>query len=319
MAVTRDEYDAASLRRAASRWRDADAARATGIDRQPLRDWMHRYNAEGLAGLSARLHGGGPARLLTAEQEAAVAELVRAGPGIAVHGVVRWRRVDLAAVVAGRFGVTIAERTVGKLPHRLGFVRLSVRPRHPAHDAEARAPPSTARSSQREAEAASTELAAAMQRIGELGMENELPRTRIERPGPLAQRRSRGWPRRPPPHGQPYGIRRVCQAWGVPRSSFYAAQAPGPDSAIPPCPSARPGPRPVVSEEALLAAIERDLETSPWPVRATARSGRACVCATPSASPASASSARDARERPALAPPRPPWGRTASSRGCSER
>jgi hypothetical protein len=53
--------------------------------------------------------------------------------------VVRWRRVDLAAVVAERFGVTMAERTVGKLLHRLGFVRLSARPRHPAHDAEAQA------------------------------------------------------------------------------------------------------------------------------------------------------------------------------------
>ena len=44
---------------------------------------------------------------------------------------------------------------------------------------------------EREAEAASTELAAAMQRIGELSMENELLRSRIERPGPLARRRSR--------------------------------------------------------------------------------------------------------------------------------
>jgi hypothetical protein len=30
-----------------------------------------------------------------------------------------------------------------------------------------------------------------MQRIGELSMENELLRSRIERPGPLARRRSR--------------------------------------------------------------------------------------------------------------------------------
>ena len=44
---------------------------------------------------------------------------------------------------------------------------------------------------EREADAASTELAAAMQRIGELSMEVELLRTRIERPGPLARRRSR--------------------------------------------------------------------------------------------------------------------------------
>jgi transposase InsO family protein len=67
-----------------------------------------------------------------------------------------------------------------------------------------------------------------------------------------------------PAGGQPYGIRRVCQAWGVPRSSFYAAQAPTPDSAIPACPPTRRGPKPFVSDEALLAAIKRDLETSPW-------------------------------------------------------
>jgi len=60
-----------------------------------------------------------------------------AGPDPAEHGVVRWRRVDLAAVIAARFGVTLAERTVGTLLRRLGFVRLSVRPRHPAHDASA--------------------------------------------------------------------------------------------------------------------------------------------------------------------------------------
>jgi len=44
---------------------------------------------------------------------------------------------------------------------------------------------------EREADPASGELAAAMQRIGELSMENELLRSRIERPGPLGRRRSR--------------------------------------------------------------------------------------------------------------------------------
>ena len=44
---------------------------------------------------------------------------------------------------------------------------------------------------EREADPASGELAAAMQRIGELSMEIELLRSRIERPGPLARRRSR--------------------------------------------------------------------------------------------------------------------------------
>ena len=156
--ITRDEHDAAGLRCAASRSRDADAARrmlalalvlegvsrteaarAAGMDRQTLRDWVHRYNTEGLAGLSDRPHAGGPVRLLTAEQETVVAGLVRQGPDPAEHGVVRWRRVDLAAVIERRFGVRLAARTVGTLLRRLGFVRLSVRPRHPAHDAEAQA------------------------------------------------------------------------------------------------------------------------------------------------------------------------------------
>ena len=44
---------------------------------------------------------------------------------------------------------------------------------------------------ERETDAATGELAAAMQRIGELSMEIELLRSRIERPGPLARRRSR--------------------------------------------------------------------------------------------------------------------------------
>lgn len=158
VAVTQDEHDAASLRRAASQCRDADAARRMlalalildgrprseaaalcGMDRQTLRDWVHRYNVEGLAGLSDRRGAVGPKPRLSAEQTAAVAELVRAGPDPVEHGVVRWRRVDLAAAIAARFGVTLAERTVGSLLHRLGFVRLSVRPRHPAHDAEAQA------------------------------------------------------------------------------------------------------------------------------------------------------------------------------------
>ena len=44
VAITCDEHDAASLRHAASRSRDADAARLCGMDRQTLRDWVHRYN-----------------------------------------------------------------------------------------------------------------------------------------------------------------------------------------------------------------------------------------------------------------------------------
>ena len=52
-------------------------------------------------------------------------------------GVVRWRRIDLQAVIADRFEVELHERSVGKLLHRLRFTRLSARPQHPQSDPEA--------------------------------------------------------------------------------------------------------------------------------------------------------------------------------------
>lgn len=103
------------------------------------RDWVHRYNAEGLAGLSDRRGAVGPKRRLSPEQEAEVAEWVRRGPDLAEHGVVRWRRADLSRAIEARFGVTLAERSVGDVLRRLGFRRLVARPRHPGHDAATQA------------------------------------------------------------------------------------------------------------------------------------------------------------------------------------
>ncbi len=110
-----------------------DAAQSCGMDRQTLRDWVHRFNEHGLAGLSDR-KSPGPKPRLTAEQDAAVAELVRQGPDVAQHGVIRWRRADLSKVIEARFGVRLAERSVGTLLRRLGFRHLSVRPHNPAQD-----------------------------------------------------------------------------------------------------------------------------------------------------------------------------------------
>ena len=67
------------------------------MDRQTLRDWVHRYNAEGLAGLSNRRAGRGRKPLLTPEQTAAGGRVGAHGPDLATHGVVRWRRHDLRA------------------------------------------------------------------------------------------------------------------------------------------------------------------------------------------------------------------------------
>lgn len=157
VAITRRDLDAAGLRRAAAHTPDGHAARRMlalalvlegsgrteaakqcGMDRQTLRDWVHRYNEAGLAGLSDRPLPGAKPRL-TPEQNAVVARLVEDGPTLAEHGVVRWRRIDLARVIEARFGVHLAERSVGALLHRLGFRRLSARPRHRNHDAAAQA------------------------------------------------------------------------------------------------------------------------------------------------------------------------------------
>jgi transposase len=157
ISVTRGDLDAAGLRAAASACRDGaaarrmlalalvlegasrtEAAKVCGMDRQTLRDWVHRYNAEGLGGLSNR-HGGGAAPLLDTGQRAEFRRIVLAGPDQETDGVVRWRCVDLQRVIGERFAVTIAERTVAKLLHELGLSRLTPRPRHPKQDADAQA------------------------------------------------------------------------------------------------------------------------------------------------------------------------------------
>lgn len=155
--ITRTDLSASDLRREAAQVKDArasrrmlalalvldgrtrtEAAQSCGMDRQTLRDWVHRYNAEGLAGLVDRPLPGRPPRL-SAEQMRELAMIVETGPDPETDGIVRWRRIDLCEVVEQRFGIRVAERTMGAILHRLGFARLSARPRHPQADAEAQA------------------------------------------------------------------------------------------------------------------------------------------------------------------------------------
>ena len=157
VAVTRRDLSAAELRRKAARSRDPRAARrmlaialvlegrtrteaaeTCGMDRQTLRDWVHRYNDEGLTGLLNR-SAPGPAARLSAEQQAELARWVEEGPDLARDGVVRWRCKDLQARIARAFQVRFHERTVGKLLRKLRFRRLSVRPQHPESDVAAQA------------------------------------------------------------------------------------------------------------------------------------------------------------------------------------
>ena len=150
--ITRTDMSASELRATAARTKDAKAARrmlaialvldgtdrkaaaeACGMDRQTLRDWVHRYNDEGIAGLANR-YAAGPTPLLNLEQKVELARMVREGPDLEADGVVRWRCVDLKRKIEDRFGVVMHERTVGKQLAALGFRRLSVRPQHPRSD-----------------------------------------------------------------------------------------------------------------------------------------------------------------------------------------
>ena len=115
-----------------------EAAEMNGMDRQTLRDWVHRYNAYGIAGLKARRKPG-RAPLLTPLQKAELLDLVLAGPDPERHGVVRWRCVDLQAEVEQRFSVKVHANTIGVWLHDLGLTRLQPRPVHPKKDPEAEA------------------------------------------------------------------------------------------------------------------------------------------------------------------------------------
>ena len=152
VAVTRNDLDSVGLRAAAAGTSDAKqarrllalalvldghprlfAAQAGGMDRQTLRDWVHRYNAHGIEGLrDTRNKGRAPA--LTGEQMRELQALVLAGPDLAEDSVVRWRCVDLRAQIKARFEVEMHERTVGKLLRRLRMTRLQPWPHHPKRD-----------------------------------------------------------------------------------------------------------------------------------------------------------------------------------------
>lgn len=155
--ITRRDVTPAELRAAAGRAKDGrlarrmlaialvlegadrkSAAESCGMDRQTLRDWVHRYNAAGLAGLANRVGGGRKPRL-SPEQKAELAVWIEAGPDPETDGVVRWRCADLRRRIEAEFGVVLHERSVGKQLAALGYRRLSVRPQHPRADPAAQA------------------------------------------------------------------------------------------------------------------------------------------------------------------------------------
>jgi transposase len=153
--VTRQEHTPSDLRRLAGKTEDGgqvrrllgvalvlegrargEAASASGMDRQILCDWVHRYNAAGVAGLATGTRPGRPPSLNEA-QMAELKELVIKGPDPELHKVVRWRCVDLCEEIAHRYSVKVTKGTMGKWLRKLKLTRLQPRPHHPKKVAEA--------------------------------------------------------------------------------------------------------------------------------------------------------------------------------------
>jgi len=112
------------------------AAEVGGVTLQIVRDWVVRFNAHGPEGLIARKAPGQPPRLNQAHR-AALTAMVESGPIPAVHGVVRWRIIDLCQWVWEEFRITVSKQTLSRELRALGYRKLSARPRHHAQAAGA--------------------------------------------------------------------------------------------------------------------------------------------------------------------------------------
>jgi transposase len=146
----RDDYEAGALRGAAKRSKNApqarrllalaaiydgatrsEAARIGGVGLQVVRDWVLKFNARGPDGLIDRKAPGQPPRL-NETHRVALAAILESGPIPAVHGVVRWRIVDLCQWIFEEFRVVAAEQTLSRVLRAMGYRKLSARPRHHA-------------------------------------------------------------------------------------------------------------------------------------------------------------------------------------------
>jgi transposase len=109
----------------------SEAAKIGGVTLQIVRDWVGRFNAEGPEGLINRT-APGRASILNAAQREALAAVVESGPIPAIHGVVRWRIVDLCQWAHLEFGVSLSEQTMSRELHAMNYRKLTARPRHHA-------------------------------------------------------------------------------------------------------------------------------------------------------------------------------------------
>jgi transposase len=146
----RSDFDASKVRAAARTSKDAgqtrrllalaeiydgasrtQAAQMGGVTLQIVRDWVVKFNASGPNGLIDK-KAPGPSPLLNAAHLAALTGIVESGPNPAVHGVVRWRIVDLRQWLYDEFQVSVSEQTLSRVLRAMNYRRLSARPRHHA-------------------------------------------------------------------------------------------------------------------------------------------------------------------------------------------
>lgn len=136
-ALAKKSRDAAQARRllavaaiydGASR---TEAAELAGVTLQIVRDWVIKFNASGAEGLIDR-KAPGPASLLSEEHLRALAEIIESGPTPAIHGVVRWRLVDLCQWLFEQFRISVSKQTLSRQLRAMGYRKLSARPRHHA-------------------------------------------------------------------------------------------------------------------------------------------------------------------------------------------
>jgi transposase len=128
-----------------------DAAKLAGVTLQIVRDWVIKFNAGGPEGLVDRKAPGRAPRL-SEEHRKALAAMIESGPIPAIHGVVRWRIVDLCYWLFEEFRISVSKQTLSRQLRAMGYRKLSARPRHHAQaegvieDFKKVSPPAFARS-----------------------------------------------------------------------------------------------------------------------------------------------------------------------------
>lgn len=113
-----------------------EAAKIGGVGLQIIRDWVIWFNADGPDGLRNGKSPGQPCKLNDTQRQG-IARMIEIGPIPSIHGVVRWRLIDLAQWIFEEFRITIAKQTLSRELRAMGYRKLSARPRHHAQAAGA--------------------------------------------------------------------------------------------------------------------------------------------------------------------------------------